>query len=528
MEKVTRGVPARRRRQHIGSLTLVIVLLGLVVVGMQPGCTVTPGNQAPIADAGPDQEVGGGFVVFLDGSNSRDPDGSTIGFVWSQTAGPTVELRDVNTPMPSFRAPNVTTTIRIGLTVTDGGGLTATDSVSIDVTALDNVPPIADAGSALVVRGTEMATLSAAGSSDPDGDALTFTWTQVSGAAVTLTGADTATPSFVAPNVNGDLVFEVTVDDGNGHTDSDRVTVTVSREASILFVANLGGNNIGRFVDLGDKNGNVAPDTLLVGSLTMLAEVSDIVVHRENYLIAVNRSTNSMNLYLASAVSGGNVPPAFIVRGPATLLDRPTRIDMPPGEDLVFVSNTGTSSNILVFPGPSDVIFNGDLAPVRVISSVALDLPGDIHIDAQDRLYVANTGARNVLVFHDASAIDGDTVPNRTLTSALFTDPVALDVDDADRLYVVNSGGTILVFEGASGLDDAVEPQAVITLTGAGRLFAIAVDNAGRAFVADSERDAVYIIDGVAGRNGNVTADRTISGEATEFSQPFGLFLLED
>lgn len=503
-------------------------LLGLTLAGMPSGCNVTPTNQTPIADAGPDQNVGGGFVVFLDGSDSRDPDGSTIGFLWSQTAGPTIDLDDADTPMPSFRAPNATATIRIALTVTDSGGLTATDSVSIDVTAQDNVPPIANAGQNLVVRGTETATLDATGSSDPDGDALTFAWSQVSGESVTLTGADTATPSFEAPNVDGDLVFEVTVDDGNGHTDSDRVTVSVSREASILFVANLGGPSVGRFVDLVDRNGDIAPDTQLAGDTTMLAEVSDVVVNRENSLIAVNRSNNSLNLYLASAVSIGDVAPAFIVRGPATGLDRPTRIDVSPLEDLVFISNTGTSSNILVFPGPSDVIFNGDLAPVRVISSTALNLPGDIHIDPQDRLYVANTGARNVLVFNDASAIDGETMPDRTLVSALFADPVGLDIDNSDRLYVLNSTGTILVFEGASQLEDDVDPRAVITLTGAGTLFAIAVADSGHAFVADFDRNAVYIIDDVAGREGNVTADRTISGEATGFAQPFGLFLLDD
>ena len=36
--------------------------------------------------------------------------------------------------------------------------------------------------------------------SDPDGDTLTITWTQTGGTTlVTLTGADTLTPSFTAP-----------------------------------------------------------------------------------------------------------------------------------------------------------------------------------------------------------------------------------------------------------------------------------------------------------------------------------------
>jgi large repetitive protein len=41
------------------------------------------------------------------------------------------------------------------------------------------------------------------------GDPLTFAWTQSSGPAVTLTGADTATPSFTAPTGPATLTFDL-------------------------------------------------------------------------------------------------------------------------------------------------------------------------------------------------------------------------------------------------------------------------------------------------------------------------------
>ena len=94
---------------------------------------------------------------------------------------------------------------------------------------VENTPPIANAGPNQTVSVGSLVTLDGSGSSDPDnGPApLSFTWTQVDGPAVTLTGADTATPTFT-PTVAGTYTFSLVVNDGEADSAPDSVTITAT------------------------------------------------------------------------------------------------------------------------------------------------------------------------------------------------------------------------------------------------------------------------------------------------------------
>jgi hypothetical protein len=94
-----------------------------------------------------------------------------------------------------------------------------------------NTAPTANAGPDQTVHSLTNVTLDGTASSDPDpGDSIaSFAWTQTGGAnTVTLSGANTATPTFTAPAGNDSLTFQLQVCDTHGACSTDSVTVNVT------------------------------------------------------------------------------------------------------------------------------------------------------------------------------------------------------------------------------------------------------------------------------------------------------------
>ncbi|WP_146038102.1 PKD domain-containing protein [Tabrizicola aquatica] len=209
-------------------------------------------NQAPNSNAGADQTVASGAGVTLDGTGSTDPEGQTLSYTWSQTGGPGVVLSSTTAAQPTFSAPTVAfnaapVVLTFSLIVNDGVQNSVADSVVITVSPAVNQPPTANAGADQTVASGAGVTLDARGSTDQEGQAMAFIWSQTGGPAVVLSSPVAPQPTFTAPTVAFNaapvvLTFELVADDGFLSSVADSVTITVNPAVNQVPTANAGAD----------------------------------------------------------------------------------------------------------------------------------------------------------------------------------------------------------------------------------------------------------------------------------------------
>ena len=143
--------------------------------------TTTPGNTAPVANAGPDQTVQLGATVTLNGSGSNDVDGNPLTYQWAFVTVPTGSTAKLSSPtivMPTFVA-DLAGQYVVKLLVNDG----KVDEHSGHRDHYDDRRQYRagrQCGTGSVGAGGSTVTLNGSGSTDADKNTLTYDWSFVS------------------------------------------------------------------------------------------------------------------------------------------------------------------------------------------------------------------------------------------------------------------------------------------------------------------------------------------------------------
>ena len=213
---------------------VVVAILSLGVAGLAHA------QLAPtVVVAGPNtvQANGGDFVSF-DASGSTDPNNpaSPLTFLWSQIAGPPAEDFVFNTPIFDLITPfngGAAGSVIFQVTVTNAFGLSSSTTVTVQIKAA-NRPPVASIvqPSQPYAAGSTVA-LDASATFDPDGDALNYSWLQISGPPVVLNLTNPAIPTFVAPILPTLTTYEFIMDVNDGQ----------DTETAVVILQTLPGHN---------------------------------------------------------------------------------------------------------------------------------------------------------------------------------------------------------------------------------------------------------------------------------------------
>ena len=152
-------------------------------------------NIPPTADAGVDIVAERRTRVTLTGHESKDTDGDSLTYVWSQIWGPNAKLSDVTSVQPSF-TPTAPNSYRFGLIVNDGTIDSPMDLMDVFVIKTGDEFPVAEIVLRTIDGDVNEAALSPVGEEVVlDGSVLGITnpqsiryeWTQMSGAKVVIT-----------------------------------------------------------------------------------------------------------------------------------------------------------------------------------------------------------------------------------------------------------------------------------------------------------------------------------------------------
>jgi len=422
--------------------------------------TVLKLNHAPIANAGADQTVNEGLKVTLDGSASSDVDGNPLMYQWTAPLG--ISLSSTTVAKPTFTSPEVlsNTNYTFSLVINDGTVNSTADQVFVTVKQV-NKAPNANAGADQSINEGSIITLDGSGSSDADGNPMTYKWTAPPG--VTLSSLTIAKPTFTAPEVliTTNFNLSLVVNDGTVNSTIDQIVVTV-KQVNKSPIANAGVDqsvNEGVLATLDgsastDADNNTltylwtAPLGVTLSSLTVAKPTftaPEVLVNTDfTFSLVVNDGTvnSTVDQVIVTVKQVNKAPVANAGPDKSVMVNNLFTLDgsisSDPDNDAITFKWTAPAGIILssttvakpTFTAP-EIGINTNYSFTLVVNDGTLDSQADqviITIKQENKVPIANAGADQTINEGVTATLDGtvSSDPDNDVLTYLWTAPAGI------------------------------------------------------------------------------------------------------
>ena len=310
---------------------------------------IASGSLAPLARAvAAPASAASTQTVTLSAATSADQNvpPRPLTYRWVQTGGPAVFLSNAILASPVFIAPVVSAPVTLSFEVTVSNDIPLASTATVTVTVSPAAtPPAANISAPFSVPAGSQVTLSGTVS-----NGSIFSWVQTTGPLVVLTGADTLTPSFIAPAGPAALTFVLSATGSNG------ASATVSRIISVL------------------------PDTVTLGIVNWSNSNGRGKLNAEatSSLISTTAQALELGVTMTATFWSSNIPEG--IRGSAT---NPISADMSLVQDLLIcgtvkpcfslnldgvIADQRSAPNTPIFVPPSVVVVKSSLGGSSTVS----------------------------------------------------------------------------------------------------------------------------------------------------------------
>lgn len=404
--------------------------------------TVSPiPNRAPVANAGADISIAlPKDSVLLDGAGSSDPEGNStiVSYSWARVSGPTQFTLANSTAVSTMLRNLAQGTYVFELTVTDQGGLSSTDKVTIIVSPTPNRAPVSNAGTDIsMTLPVNSTSLDGSASSDPDGNStITYSWAKISGPGQFTIANNTTATTALTNLVDGVYTFELTVTDNYNITSKDTVKVTVILPPNVAPIAYAGADQhvaIDSIVTL-DASGSYDPDGVIISyawakvdgpaSLTMQNAASNKPVVRDlepgtysfELTVTDNRGGKAKDTVLVIVAAKVNIKPVANA-GVDTTIAVPATTAVLNGLLSTDADGSIVSYSWKQLSGPSGATISGSTSGVAALSDLK---PGkyEFELTVTDNSGESSTDVVEVSVVNNLKYTDGLMLyPNPVSTS---------------------------------------------------------------------------------------------------------------